>query len=90
MTLTFALTIIWNVQVGGVVSVVISLLLVVRRSSKPRMTILGRIRGTDRWKPVDESEEAEEDIPGTLVVRIRENLDFGRCYRFSVLRQDLF
>ncbi|KAI0315518.1 sulfate anion transporter [Amylostereum chailletii] len=77
MTLTFVLTIVWSVQVGVVVSMVISLLLVVRRSSKPRMTILGRIRGTDRWKPVDETTEAEEDIPGTLIVRIRENLDFA-------------
>lgn len=40
MTLTFVLTIIWNVEVGIAVSVVISLLLVVRRSSRTRMTIL--------------------------------------------------
>ena len=40
MTLTFVLTIIWNVEIGIAVSVVISLLLVVRRSSRPRMTIL--------------------------------------------------
>ena len=40
MSLTFFLTIIWNVEIGIAVSVVISLLLVVRRSSRPRMTIL--------------------------------------------------
>lgn len=40
MSLTFILTIIWNVQVGVVVSLIISLLLVVRRSSKTRMSIL--------------------------------------------------
>lgn len=40
MTLTFVLTIIWSVQVGVTVSLIISLLLVVRRSSKTRMTIL--------------------------------------------------
>ena len=37
----------------------------------------GRIPGTDRWKPIDENPEAEEDAPGVLIVRIRENLDFG-------------
>ena len=42
MTLTFVLTIIWSVQVGVTVSLIISLLLVVRRSSKTRMTILVR------------------------------------------------
>jgi MFS superfamily sulfate permease-like transporter len=40
MILTFFLTIIWSVQVGVTVSLIISLLLVVRRSSKTRMTIL--------------------------------------------------
>jgi MFS superfamily sulfate permease-like transporter len=42
MGLTFILTIIWSVQVGVTVSLIISLLLVVRRSSKTRMTILVR------------------------------------------------
>ena len=42
MTLTFVLSIIWNVEVGIVVSIIISLLLVVRRSSKTRMSILVR------------------------------------------------
>ncbi|THH10374.1 hypothetical protein EW146_g8389 [Bondarzewia mesenterica] len=84
MCLTFALSIIWNVQVGVVVSLIISLLLVVRRSSRPRMTILGRIPGTDRWKPINENPEAEEDVPGALIVRIRENLDFGANPVFRV------
>ena len=34
--------------------------------------------GTDRWKPILENPEAEENVPGALIVRIRENLDFGR------------
>jgi hypothetical protein len=37
----------------------------------------GRIPGTDRWKPINEIPEAEENISGVLIVRIRENLDFG-------------
>ena len=98
MTLTFVFSIIWDVEVGVVVSLIISLLLVVHRSSKARMAILvsfalsmvsytesildvqwwqGRIPGTDRWKPINENPEAEENIPGVLIVRIRENLDFG-------------
>jgi len=77
MFLTFTCSIVWDVEVGIVVSVILSLLLVVHRSSKTRMTILGRIPGTDRWKPISENPEAEEDIPGALIVRLRENLDFA-------------
>ncbi|KAI0919262.1 hypothetical protein AcW1_003816 [Taiwanofungus camphoratus] len=77
MALTFVLTIVWNVEIGIAVSLVISLLLVVHRSSKTRMTILGRIPGTESWKPIDENPEAQEDAAGVLIVRIRENLDFA-------------
>jgi MFS superfamily sulfate permease-like transporter len=42
MSLTFIFSIVWNVEVGIVVSLIISLLLVVHRSSKTRMTILVR------------------------------------------------
>lgn len=44
MSLTFFSSIIWDVEVGIVVSVIVSLLLVVHRSSKTRMTILVCIR----------------------------------------------
>ncbi|KAJ6593290.1 sulfate anion transporter [Mycena capillaripes] len=77
MFLTFFSAIIWNIEVGIMISLIVSLLLVVHRSSKTRMTILGRIPGTDRWKPINENPEAEEDVPGALIVRIRENLDFA-------------
>ncbi|KAJ7655602.1 sulfate anion transporter [Mycena polygramma] len=77
MFLTFFCAIIWNIEVGIMLSLIASLLLVVHRSSKTRMTILGRIPGTDRWKPINENPEAEEDVPGALIVRIRENLDFA-------------
>ena len=77
MTLTFVLTMIWNVQVGVVASVVVSLLLVVRRSSRTRMTILGHIPCTETWKPLSEHPDATEDLPGVLIVRLRESLDFA-------------
>ncbi|KAJ7072783.1 sulfate transporter family-domain-containing protein [Mycena amicta] len=77
MFLTFSCSIIWNIEIGVTLSLIASLLLVVHRSSKARMTILGRIPGTDRWKPINENPEAEEDVSGALIVRIRENLDFA-------------
>ncbi|KAF7362409.1 Sulfate anion transporter [Mycena venus] len=63
MFLTFFSALIWNIEVGITLSMIVSLLLVVHRSSKTRMTIL--------------NPEAEEDVSGALIVRIRENLDFA-------------
>ncbi|KAG9086297.1 hypothetical protein FRC06_003162 [Ceratobasidium sp. 370] len=77
MFVTFALTLLWNVEVGVVVSVTASLLLVVHKSSKAHIKILGRIPGTDRWKAIDEEPDAVEDVPGLLIVRVRESLDFA-------------
>ncbi|KAG8917829.1 hypothetical protein FRC01_002180, partial [Tulasnella sp. 417] len=79
MLLTFVSTLFWSVEVGIVVSVTVSLLLVVRESSKTSLKILGRIPGTNRWKPIDENPEAEEDIPGVLIVRVRESLNFANA-----------
>ncbi|KAG6329805.1 hypothetical protein ID866_9285 [Astraeus odoratus] len=42
MFITFSLAVIWDVEIGIIVSLIISLLLVIRRSSKTRMTILHR------------------------------------------------
>ncbi|KIJ51410.1 hypothetical protein M422DRAFT_158023 [Sphaerobolus stellatus SS14] len=77
MALTMVLTLAWSVEVGVLSSIAISLLLVVKKSSQPRMTILGRIPGTDQWKPIHENPEAVEPIPGVLIVRVRESLDFA-------------
>ena len=95
MALTFLLTTLWSVEVGVAVSVTISLLLVVHRSSRARMSILvgynlayntelilewikqGRVPGTDKWEPIQENPDAQEAVPGVLIIRIRESLDFG-------------
>ncbi|KAG8773324.1 hypothetical protein FRC12_002581 [Ceratobasidium sp. 428] len=77
MFATFSLTLLWSVEVGVVVSVTASMLLVVHKSSKAHIKILGRIPGTDRWKAIDEEPDAVEDVPGLLIVRVRESLDFA-------------
>ncbi|KAH7925315.1 hypothetical protein BV22DRAFT_1195297 [Leucogyrophana mollusca] len=76
MFLTFIVSVVWNVEIGIVVSIIMSLLLVINRSSKTRMTILGRLPGTDQWRAITDNPDAE-DVPGALIVRIRESLDFA-------------
>ncbi|WVQ93512.1 hypothetical protein IAU59_000586 [Kwoniella sp. CBS 9459] len=77
MTGTFLLTLFFSMELGLVASVVLSLILVIQKSSQPRIQIIGRVPNTDRWEPVDEDEDAQEEIPGVLVVRIRESLSFA-------------
>ncbi|BEI93842.1 uncharacterized protein CcaverHIS019_0603010 [Cutaneotrichosporon cavernicola] len=74
---TFLLTILFSIEVGVVASVGFSLLLVIQNSTKPRIKIIGRRPDTDDWVPIDEDDEASEEIPGVLVVRIREPLSFA-------------
>jgi hypothetical protein len=35
------------------------------------------VPGTDKWMPIQENPDAEEALPGVLIIRIRESLDFG-------------
>jgi len=42
MLLTFVFTVMWNVEVGIIVSMSVSLILIVKRSSKPHISILVR------------------------------------------------
>ncbi|WWC88093.1 uncharacterized protein L201_002997 [Kwoniella dendrophila CBS 6074] len=77
MTGTFILTLFFSMEIGLVASVVLSLILVVQKSSQPRIQIIGRVPDSDQWAPVDEEENAHEEIPGVLVVRIRESLSFA-------------
>ncbi|CED83653.1 Sulfate/bicarbonate/oxalate exchanger SAT-1 and related transporters (SLC26 family) [Phaffia rhodozyma] len=75
---TFLLTLFVGVEPGLVASVAFSLILVVQNSTQTRIKILGHVRGAgDKWAAIDENPEAEEDIPGVLVIRIRESLNFA-------------
>lgn len=50
----------------------------------------GRIPGTDKWKPINENDEAQEEVPGALIIRIRENLDFGITLHLSTALYCIF
>ncbi|WVQ78791.1 hypothetical protein IAT38_000882 [Cryptococcus sp. DSM 104549] len=74
---TFFLTLFFSIELGLVASVVFSLILVIQNSSQTRIKIIGRLPGTNDWVPIDEDETAQEEIPGVLVVRVRESLSFA-------------
>jgi MFS superfamily sulfate permease-like transporter len=43
MLLTFAITIFWSVEAGTLISIGLSLILVIRHSTKPKIAILGKV-----------------------------------------------
>lgn len=66
MTGTFVMTLVFSIETGLVASVIFSLILVVQKSTQTRIKIIGRVKGTDNWVPVDEDPDAEEEIPGVV------------------------
>lgn len=79
MLLIFLTTFFWNLRIGIAVGIGLSLLRLLRHSTRPRIQILGRVPGT-----AHEFENAEmlgaddvEFIPHCLIVKIPEPLTFA-------------
>ncbi|EGG02441.1 uncharacterized protein MELLADRAFT_117560 [Melampsora larici-populina 98AG31] len=85
MTFTFLMTLIFDVKTGIILSVGASLVLTVKDATAIRVRILGRNRHSRNWEPIDwrsdtlnqPVERDEEEIPGVLIVKIRESLSFA-------------
>lgn len=81
MTLIFLTTFFWNLRVGIIVGIGLSLLRLLRHSTRPRIQILGRVPGTGEHghESVFESAESEEVefVAHCLIVKIPEPLTFA-------------
>ncbi|KAI9844183.1 MAG: hypothetical protein M1837_005783 [Sclerophora amabilis] len=77
MFLIFAATIFYSLTVGIAIGVGLSLIRVVRHSTRPRIQILGRVPGTDRFDNAEMNPGALEFIEGCLIVKIPEPLTFA-------------
>ncbi|GAA5946541.1 hypothetical protein JCM1841_002119, partial [Sporobolomyces salmonicolor] len=84
MLLTFVLSLFVSVEVGIIVSVALSLVLCVKQSTSMNIKILGRVPGTTYFEELDDLDGADgllhlqEELPGVLIVRIRDvNLTFA-------------
>ncbi|KAK9708488.1 hypothetical protein K7432_009610 [Basidiobolus ranarum] len=77
MVLTFVLTIAVGIEVGTFVSISLALLTLVKRSTKPSITILGQIPGScDKFKPMRDFSEAVH-TEGLLILKVDEPLHFA-------------
>ena len=84
MLLIFGTTFLWNLKIGIAVGIGLSLLRVLKHSTRPRIQILGRVPGTKDFENAelfgawgeDGSEEVEM-VPHSLIVKIPEPLTFA-------------
>lgn len=77
MAVIFLATIFYSLTLGMALGVGISMLLVIKHSTRPRIQILGRIPGTNRFENAESGESSLEFIEGCLIVKIPEPLTFA-------------
>ena len=78
MTLIFLATFFYSLPLGIALGIGLSLLQVIRHSTKPRIQILGKVPGTiDAFENAEESPQGVEFIEGCLIVKIPEPLTFA-------------
>lgn len=79
MLLVFVTTVIWSLETGIATGVGISLIQVIRNSTRARIQILGRVPGTQNMFKAAEEVPAEEleDVEGCLIVKMTEGLTFA-------------
>jgi high affinity sulfate transporter 1 len=58
---------------GVLLAALVSVLLLLRRAARPRVTLLGRIPGTRRYADLERDPDGET-IPGALIVRVESSL----------------
>ncbi|RDW69252.1 anti-sigma factor antagonist SpoIIaa [Coleophoma cylindrospora] len=77
MAIIFAATIFYSLTLGIAIGVGLSVLSVIKHSTRPRIQILGRIPGTNRFENAEENPDKLEFIEGCLIVKIPEPLTFA-------------
>jgi SulP family sulfate permease len=80
---TFLITLIIGIKEGILLGVLVSLLLLVYRTSRPHIAVLGRIRNTDYFKNVARFPEDTETFNEFLIVRFDAQLYFGNTEYFK-------
>ncbi|KAG2233598.1 hypothetical protein INT48_001851 [Thamnidium elegans] len=78
MATTFFTTMFFSLEIGTAVAVMFSLIITVKQSSYPRITILGRVQETSyEFKPIHDPKEKVEHLKDILIVRVEEPLSFA-------------
>ncbi|CAK7265706.1 hypothetical protein SEPCBS57363_001713 [Sporothrix epigloea] len=70
-------TIFYSLNLGIAIGIGLSLLQVIRHATRPRIQILGRLPGTQRFENAEDHPERLEFVEGCLIVKIPEPLTFA-------------
>ncbi|KAG0172535.1 hypothetical protein DFQ28_010610 [Apophysomyces sp. BC1034] len=78
LTVTFLATIVISLEFGTMIAVIISLVLTIKETSYPRITIMGRVKGrNNKFRPIQDGPDEIEHLEDVLIVRIEEPLFFA-------------
>ncbi|KAH9889696.1 sulfate transporter family-domain-containing protein [Xylariomycetidae sp. FL2044] len=77
MGVILAVTVFFSLNLGIAIGIGLSLLQVIRHSTRPRIQILGRVPNSDRFANAEEHPEELEFVEGCLIVKIPEPLTFA-------------
>ncbi|PIE99955.1 MAG: sodium-independent anion transporter [Maribacter sp.] len=77
LALTFLVTLFVGIKEGVLVGVLISLLLMVYRTSKPHFAVLEKVKGSEYYKNINRFEEDVEHRDDLLIIRFDSQLYFG-------------
>ncbi len=78
MLIIFLATVFYSLSLGIALGIGLSILALIRHSTKPRIQILGRVPGTtDRFENAELQPETLEFVEGCLIVKIPEPLTFA-------------
>ena len=80
---TFVITLFIGITQGILVGALLSLLLMVYRTSKPHFAVLANIKGTDYYRNVDRFSEDIDVRPDLLIIRFDAQLYFGNATYFK-------
>lgn len=76
--MVFVATVIYSLSLGIALGIGFSILRVIKHATRPRIQILGRVRGTtDQFENAENDPDQSEFIRGCLIVKIPEPLTFA-------------
>ncbi len=85
---TFGLTLFLGIREGVLAGIILSLILIIWKVSKPHYAILGNLPNTPYFRNIERYEEAKTD-PDYLIIRYDDDIFFGNAEHFyeTVLKQ---
>ncbi len=88
MLTTFIVTLALGIEEGVLAGVVLSICMVLYRSSKPHIAILGKLPGSNSYRNIDRFELATQPMD-SLVIRFDDQLYFGNASYFQDTIQEI-